>query len=340
MMRRMDQAPFSAFRTAVPGASGSFRHRAFDPQMNPVYIGLALAGMSLLIGLPLAGLSIDIVLACAFLLVCGLFIWTAACLRLRGLQRIATGIEAWTLLNMASLAGVLGSYAVGRIPMPLADHWMIAADRVLAPGLDWRAMMLALTRHPWLIDGANHVYGSLEWQGTVLILLCSVTGHSERCAAFVLRWIITLAMIVGVFALLPCYGPDFYHGLKHAEVPAIRSDAGWCAPPIMKWLHSTGRLRLDLSAVTGIVTFPSFHAASAILFAWGFWTVRWARWPMLALNLAMIAATPPIGGHYFIDVLAGIAIAGIGIALPAWCAELKRLIAQTDKSAGLSPLAQ
>src|SRR5262249_54253832 len=37
------------------------------------------------------------------------------------------------------------------------------------------------------------------------------------------------------------------------------------------------------------------------------------RWVMLGLNALMLAATPIDGSHYFVDVLAGIAVAGVAL---------------------------
>ena len=67
----------------------------------------------------------------------------------------------------------------------------------------------------------------------------------------------------------------------------------------------------------GLITFPSFHAALGVIFARAFWSVPWLRWPALAVNLLMIAATPVNGGHYFVDVAAGGAVACVAI----WAAE-------------------
>jgi membrane-associated phospholipid phosphatase len=318
----MKQHPSSAFRTSeAPSDTTATRRAAFDPQMKPLYIVLALGWAALLIGLPLVDLSVDIPLTIAFLVVCGLGSWLAACLRLRGFARTATAIEAWTLLSLSCLTGILGTYVVARFGRPFADSWMVSADRLILPGLDWKRTVFAVAHDPLLVGIANRAYGTLAWQGSVLILLCCVTGHADRCAAFVLRWTIALALVVAVFALLPCNGPTTAYAITHAQVPAIGSNAGWCARGLQAWLRSTGPIRLDLSALDGIVTFPSFHAAAAVLFAWGFWAIRWARWPMLALNLAMIAATVPIGGHYYSDVLAGIVIAGTSIALPGLLAQ-------------------
>jgi hypothetical protein len=42
--------------------------------------------------------------------------------------------------------------------------------------------------------------------------------------------------------------------------------------------------------------------------------VRWLRPVVVVVNGAMLAATPINGGHYFVDVIAGIAIAVAAIA--------------------------
>src|SRR5439155_17310083 len=76
--------------------------------------------------------------------------------------------------------------------------------------------------------------------------------------------------------------------------------------------------RLDLLGLAGIVTFPSFHAASAVLYAWAFWPVVWARPIAILANGMMMAATPIDGGHYFIDLIAGIAIAVPAIMAARW----------------------
>lgn len=51
-----------------------------------------------------------------------------------------------------------------------------------------------------------------------------------------------------------------------------------------------------------------------MIFAWGFWSVRWLRVPALAFNGAVLVATLPHGSHHLIDVLAGVALAVVAIA--------------------------
>jgi membrane-associated phospholipid phosphatase len=71
-----------------------------------------------------------------------------------------------------------------------------------------------------------------------------------------------------------------------------------------------GSFRLVMaSGSEGIITFPSLHAALAVILIAAFWPVPIARWVSAVVNALMLAATPIDGSHYFVDVLAGIAIA-------------------------------
>jgi hypothetical protein len=55
----------------------------------------------------------------------------------------------------------------------------------------------------------------------------------------------------------------------------------------------------------GLIAFPSFHTAAAVLYTWALWPMRAVRWPFLLLNTAVIATTPIGGSHYFADIIAG-----------------------------------
>jgi len=72
----------------------------------------------------------------------------------------------------------------------------------------------------------------------------------------------------------------------------------------------------------GIITFPSLHAALAVIPIVALWPIPRLRWLILALNIVMLAATPIDGSHYFIDVIAGIVVAAIAVltagALARW----------------------
>jgi membrane-associated phospholipid phosphatase len=81
-----------------------------------------------------------------------------------------------------------------------------------------------------------------------------------------------------------------------------------------------GSLRhLELFELAGIVSFPSFHAASAVLYLWALWPVRGLGTASAVLNVLMLISTPVIGAHYVIDVIGGIALAVVSIRAAAYC---------------------
>ena len=71
---------------------------------------------------------------------------------------------------------------------------------------------------------------------------------------------------------------------------------------------------IDFEAVNGIISFPSMHAAVAIIVPY---TLRWNRclfWPSAALDAAMLLSAVPSGNHYLADVIAGVAVGASAIA--------------------------
>ena len=85
--------------------------------------------------------------------------------------------------------------------------------------------------------------------------------------------------------------------------------------PIYHGLRDGSLRALTGLTADGIITFPSLHAALAVIVVAALWPVAMLRWVFLALNAAMLAATPIDGSHYFIDVLAGIALAALSLLL-------------------------
>jgi membrane-associated phospholipid phosphatase len=92
----------------------------------------------------------------------------------------------------------------------------------------------------------------------------------------------------------------------------------------------------------GLIGFPSYHAAMALLVIWYLRDVRILRWPVVALNLAVLMATPVQGGHHVIDVLAAFPVAALSIfvtARMARAAKIAKMVNKPSKSAEPVPVA-
>ena len=69
----------------------------------------------------------------------------------------------------------------------------------------------------------------------------------------------------------------------------------------------------------GLVSFPSFHVAGALMVTWAFRRHRWWLMTLIAINIGLVLSTIMTGAHYVIDVIGGAAmVAGCVAAYSAW----------------------
>jgi hypothetical protein len=243
---------------------------------------------------------------------------TAPTLTIAGLWLMGRGWgqgPAFTLLALAQIGflvmfAALLSYIAAGAALPLQDASFVELDRLL--GLFWPAHFHFAVAHPELLRYAIFFYGMIVVPSFGVPLVLGLTGRYVRLQQFVMAATLTLCVVIPTSALVPALGTYFEFGLP-ADSEVFRAN-GYVDQlrdlPILR----DGTLRsLDLSRIGGIVTFPSFHAATGILAIWAFWSIWWLRPPALILNAGMIAAAPLVGGHYFVDVLAGIVVAALAI---------------------------
>src|SRR5262249_39611499 len=62
---------------------------------------------------------------------------------------------------------------------------------------------------------------------------------------------------------------------------------------------------IDFEAVNGIISFPSVHAAVAIIVPYTLRWNRWLFWPIACLDAVMLISAVPSGNHYVADIFAG-----------------------------------
>lgn len=209
------------------------------------------------------------------------------------------------------------TYVAASANFPLVDAPLMALDRAL--GLDWMAQFNFIYSHHALLYCTVLAYGMIDWQVFGVPIVLGATRRYRRLQEFTLAF--ALAVTTAISAFTPAMGTyDFLHVTTDPSVftPGAYLDQLKDLPMVRD-----GSLRhLELMKLTGIVTFPSFHAAAATLYLWALWPVRWFRPIAVVANVAMLLATPLGGGHYFVDVFAGIAVAAAAIMAAQWIAGL------------------
>lgn len=203
------------------------------------------------------------------------------------------------------------TYVAASLGRPLQDETLIAFD--LAFGLDWRAYLDFVNNQPWLGQALGFGYKMIGWPIFAIPLILGLGGHVLRLNQFALAFALALATTTIISAFVPAVAAFAHLGLTPADYANLRPLADSVHLADLHGLRDGTFRLLDIRQINGIVTFPSFHAASCLLYAWAFWPMRWMRPVAVICNGLMLAATPIDGGHYFVDVFAGLGIAAAAI---------------------------
>jgi hypothetical protein len=204
------------------------------------------------------------------------------------------------------------SYLTASLGGPLWDAALLSSD--LSLGLDWRAYLGFVNAHPALGLGLTLAYQSLLPQLILAVAALGFTRREQEMGIFLGAAILSGIIVIVLSGAMPAM-PVFTHlGLQPGDYSNLAPASGELHVPLLNALRS-GTLRLiSLDDAMGIIAFPSYHAALGVIFGVAFWSVPRLRWLALVLNAMLIAATPIDGGHYFVDVLAGVAVAAISLA--------------------------
>jgi hypothetical protein len=183
-------------------------------------------------------------------------------------------------------------YLIESLSMPLVDDPLQAVDAAI--GFNWQNLTEFILNHQAIAEVLSYAYLSIPWQLVIILLICS-TGVPPRESEFVQNYILSMIICVVIGGMLPALGESHHlFSTFPAEFEKVRS-GNW---------HI-----LDYSAMQGLVAFPSFHTAFAII---GVCTVRHslpALFGVGALNLLMLLSIPTFGGHYLTDMIGGAVVA-------------------------------
>jgi membrane-associated phospholipid phosphatase len=221
--------------------------------------------------------------------------------------RLAAALGSTAQIIAFAAIGAPLSYVAASFALPLQDHWFDAADRAL--GLDWPALLAWMNANADFHPLFREIYLSLMPQTVLVILALALAGRFEWLRIFVLAFVIAALLTVAMAAVVPAEGVWGFYALKTAAYPDIIPATREIHLPIFHGLREGSYRLLMADGAEGIITFPSLHAALAVLLTAGLWPIPLLRWVALVLNTLMLVSIPVDGGHYFIDVAAGLAIA-------------------------------
>lgn len=218
--------------------------------------------------------------------------------------------------SFSGLAAYL-TYQVARYGGPLMDAELQAADLMI--GFVWLDYAHAVdAMGATVVAILKHSYASLIPQTVAVVLILGLANRRASLAQTMLAAMLAGAACVALSPIVAAESNFVYLGLDASDFRHIDPFAGLVHIADYRALRDGSFALFTLGSTEGIVTFPSYHAALSAVLGWGFLKAPlWAR-PIAIVSLLTIIATPIDGGHYLVDVIAGLVIAGAAL----WAARL------------------
>jgi hypothetical protein len=182
----------------------------------------------------------------------------------------------------------------------LVDDQLAAADKFI--GFDWLAFFNWVKSHPNIDLAFECAYSSMLPQMLITIIVLGATKRFDQLNEFVAVYFITLFITTVCFVFFPAAGAWETYGV--ANNPTLIDSY----LPDFHMVRDTQMQIFDLSKAHGIIQFPSFHAALALIFIIAARGVRFLFQISIALNCVMIVSALTHGGHHLADIVAGLAL--------------------------------
>jgi membrane-associated phospholipid phosphatase len=198
-------------------------------------------------------------------------------------------------------------YVAVALKRPLADAWLSAAD--LAVGIHVGSIVEWTAARPGLARLLVFSYGSLLPQFFLPFVILAF-WYRDRAALweYVFHFHFCALVTIVSLAIWPAACAFTYYGVESLlnQERFVRHLTG---------LRAGTMYVVDADDLEGLVSMPSFHMAGALMITWAF--RRYPVWLVLLvpLNLLMMASTVMTGAHYFVDVLATVALFSVSLWL-------------------------
>ncbi|MCE4061957.1 phosphatase PAP2 family protein [Pandoraea sputorum] len=229
-------------------------------------------------------------------------------------QPRSTMVWLWGKLSLTLFGfGYLGVFSYAGVALQdlsvaagfdVVDDLLNKSDAAL--GFRWPLAYDFFTRHEWLNAVLSTAYQSYKFQVGGILLLLSLTKNVEDLAEYLLLFVVVAVVTIAIATLIPATNPYYYFGIASVE-------------DVTPWsqfygLRDGSLIDIDLANSQGIVSFPSLHTAHAIVFAYVLRHIKYLNVTAICVNVIMIVSALPFGGHYLVDVLAGLML-GLGTIL-------------------------
>lgn len=217
--------------------------------------------------------------------------------------RLAGMTVAAFIAMMAPLSVMSYAFASLGAFFPLQDGTFAAIDRAM--GFDWLATVAFVNEWPTAVEVMKAGYHYTIAAVMYALVFLNVVKRIDRLTEFFWAMMLTCVAANVLSAVMPALGAYVWYAPAYDIRNAISADSGVWHLKHFEALRDGSFKVFDLASTEGLVTFPSYHTAMALLIPLamrGYGAITAVAWVVASI---VVASTVPIGGHYLIDVIAG-----------------------------------
>ncbi len=191
-------------------------------------------------------------------------------------------------------------YLLHRIPVPMVDEYVMLPDIWL--GLYPPRLFSFLEAHPWISLFSDLIYYLLLPLIILAVLIPPLRKEWRLAQEYHLSMAFSALLSLPMIALIHFQTPWAYFGYPPKAIFEIQGK-------VFLELQSQAPFLFSLDQVQGMVQCPSFHTILAIQCYLSLKNTPYLSKPALALALLIPISALPSGGHYLIDIVAGVVLA-------------------------------
>jgi hypothetical protein len=208
-----------------------------------------------------------------------------------------------------------------RLQMPVSDQLLLFFDRAI--GFDAPGMLIRTFNQPhWLVSLLSFTYHSTLAAVCFSIIALAFVGDRLELWRGAMCFTGTALTTCLISTMVPARGMITWLTPQLVQLlpPGSRNDF-WASYGQFATFHEGADAVLRLNSLGPAVTFPSFHTIMGLVVV-TMWRTRLATFvPACLWFVVLLPSTLPIGGHYFVDLLGGMAVWTLWFA---WSLRLER----------------
>lgn len=226
---------------------------------------------------------------------------------IRNEPKIACALHATAHYIVFTLVAAIFNHLLILFQRPLIDETLVKWDAAL--GFNWPAFIAKAQSIPLLDTLSTFAYQTSLPQLAIVFIVLAFSGREQRLNNILKAFILAAVSAILFWAVFPSFGSYVYYVINGStlDMPGLIVD--------LKEVNAILSLRagewqvLDVSKLTGLIAFPSFHTVMAVFSIYAMRGVRFLFIPTLLLNILVLISVPIDGGHHLVDLISGVALA-------------------------------